>query len=59
MVMNGEKGVVCEVVLNGVRLEHVLEFKCFGCVLDESGIDWQSVVGRWRLGGELQVPLGP
>ena len=33
MVLNGEEGLVCEVHINGIRLE----FKYFGCVLDESG----------------------
>ena len=28
-----------EVYVDGIRLEHVLEFKCLGCVLDESGIE--------------------
>ena len=33
MVLNGEKGLECEVHVDGIRLEHVLEFKyvmCFG-----------------------------
>ena len=29
----------CEVLVDGIRLEHVSEFKYLGCVLDESGID--------------------
>ena len=39
MVMNGEEGLECEVHVDGVRLEHVSEFKYLGCVLDESGRD--------------------
>ena len=27
----------CEVCIDGIRLEHVSEFKYFVCVLDESG----------------------
>ena len=27
----------CEVCVDGMRLECVWEFKCLGCVLDESG----------------------
>ena len=27
MVMNGEEGLDCEVLLDGIRFEHVLEFK--------------------------------
>ena len=29
----------CEVCVNGIRLEHVLEFKYLGCILDESVTD--------------------
>ena len=29
----------CEGYLEGINLEHVLEFKHLGCVLGESGID--------------------
>ena len=39
MVLNGEEGLACEVHVDGVRLEHVSEFKYLGCVLDESGTD--------------------
>ena len=39
MVLGGEEGLECEVCVDGIRLEHVSEFKYLGCVLDESGID--------------------
>ena len=39
MVLNGEKGLECEVSADGVRLEHVSEFKYMGYVLDELGTD--------------------
>ena len=39
MVLGGEEGLECEVCIDGICLEHVLEFKYLGCVLDESGID--------------------
>ena len=39
MVLNGEVGLVCEVHVDGIHLEHVLEFKYLGCVLDELGTD--------------------
>ena len=39
MVLGEEKGVECEVSVDGMRLEHVSEFKYFGCVLDESSTD--------------------
>ena len=35
MVLNREEGLECEVYLDGIRLEHVSEFKYLGCVLDE------------------------
>ena len=39
MVLNGKEGLECEVYVDGIRLEHVSEFKYFICVLDESGTD--------------------
>ena len=39
MVMNREERLECEVYVDGIRLEHVSEFKYLGCVLDESGTD--------------------
>ena len=35
MILNGEEGLGCEVYVDGIRLEHVSEFKYLGCVLDE------------------------
>ena len=49
MVLGGEEGLECDVCLDGIRLEHVSEFKYLGYVLDELGTDGQSVVGRWRV----------
>ena len=37
MVPNGEEGLMCEVHVDGIRLEHVSKFKYLGCVLEESG----------------------
>ena len=37
MVLNGEEGLECEVCVDGIRLEYVLEFKYLGCILDELG----------------------
>ena len=31
MVLGGEGGLECEACLNGIRLEHILEFKYLGC----------------------------
>ena len=39
MVLNGEEGLECEVHVDGIRLEHVPEFKYLGCVLDEVDTD--------------------
>ena len=39
MILNGEKGLECEVQVDGIRLEHVSEFKYFGSILDQSGTD--------------------
>ena len=39
MVLNREEGLECEVHEDGIRLEHVSEFKYLGCVLDESDTD--------------------
>ena len=33
MMLNGEEGLECEVCVDGMQLEHVLEFKYLGCVL--------------------------
>ena len=33
------EGLECEVFIDEVRLEHVSEFKCLECVLDEYGKD--------------------
>ena len=39
MVLNIEEGLEYKVHVDGIRLEHVLEFKYLGCVLDESVTD--------------------
>ena len=39
MVLNREEGLECEVCIDGMRLENVLEFKYFGCALDGSDTD--------------------
>ena len=39
MILNGEEGLECEVHVDRIRLEHVLEFKYLRSVLDESGTD--------------------
>ena len=37
MILNGEEGLECEVHVDRICLEHVLEFKYLRSVLDESG----------------------
>ena len=39
IVLNGEEGLECEIHIDGVRLEHVSEFKYLGCALNKSGTD--------------------
>ena len=38
-VLGGEDGLECEVYVDEMQLEHALEFKYLGCVLNESGKD--------------------
>ena len=57
IVLKGEEGLECEVHVDGIRLEYVLEFKYLGCVLDESGTD-EAECSR-KVGGGLQVSSGP
>ena len=38
-MLNGKEGLKCDVCVDGIRLEHVSEFKCLGSVLGESGTD--------------------
>ena len=58
MVLNGEEGLECDVYVDGIRLEHVSEFKYLCCVLDESGTDRAECNRKWLVGGVLQVSLG-
>ena len=46
-VLGGEKGLECEVCIDGIHLEHILEFKYLGCVLDKSGTDEAECSRRW------------
>ena len=48
MVMKVEEGLECEVLVDGIHLEHTSEFKC---VLDKSGTDGAEWNGR-RVAGE-------
>ena len=57
MVLNGMEGLECEVHVDGICLEHVLEFKYLGFVLDESGTDGaecsRKVASRRRVAGAI------
>ena len=50
MGLNGEEGLECEIYVDGIRLELVLEFKCLECVLDESGRDGAECCRKVPLG---------
>ena len=58
MVMNGGNRLECEVYVDGIRLEHVLEFKNLGCVLYKPGTDeaecTRRVVSRSRVTGAIR-----
>ena len=45
IVLNGEEGLECEVHVDGIRLEHVSEFKYLGCMTIQVQME-QNAVGR-------------
>ena len=58
MVQIGEEGLECEILVDGMRLEHVSKFKYLGCALDESGTDevecCKKVVSGRRVAGAVR-----
>ena len=56
--MGGGKGLKYEVCVNEIRLEQVSEFKYWGCVLSESGIDEVDSSRKVSSERRLHVPLG-
>ena len=56
--LGGEEGLECEVLVDGIRLKHFLEFKYLGCVLDESGTNEadcsRKVASRRRAAGAIR-----
>ena len=58
MVLNGEDGLECEVHVDGIGLEHVLEFKYLGYILNESSTDGAEcssmVVSGRRVAGAIR-----
>ena len=61
MVLGVEKVLECVVCVNGISLEHVLEFKYLRCVLNESGADEtefsRKVVSEGRAAGGIRSLL--
>ena len=53
MLLNEEEVLECEVYVDEIRLELVLEFKYFGYVLDESGTDGTECSGKVTSGGRV------
>ena len=58
IVLRRDKGVECEVCIDFMRFEHLLEYKYFACVLKESGINEvecsRKVVGGRRAVGAIR-----
>ena len=46
VVLNGEEGLESEVHVDGIHLEHVLEFQYLRCVLDESSTDGAECIRK-------------
>ena len=59
MVLGREEGLKWEVYVDGMRLEHVSEFRYLGCVLDESGTNEaersRKVASGRRVVGDILV----
>ena len=64
IVMNRKEGLDFELQVDGLRLEHVFEFKYLGCVLDEAGTNGaefsRKVTSGKRVAGAIRslVMLG-
>ena len=58
-MLGWEEGLECEVCINLIHLEHILEFKYLGCVLDDSGTDEaecsRKVVNGRRVEGAIKT----
>ena len=55
MVLNVEEGLKCEVYIDGIHLEHVLEFKYLGYILEESVTDGAKCSRKVVSGGKVAV----
>ena len=51
MVLGGEEGLEWKVCVDGMQLDHVLEFKNVGYVLDKSGTDGAECNKKVAMGG--------
>ena len=49
--MNGEERLECDAYIDGVRLEHVSDFKYLEWVLDEAGTDGTECSRKVTIGG--------
>ena len=52
-----EERLECEVFVDGIRLEHVSEFKYLRCVLDESGADEVECRGKVAIGRRVAAAI--
>ena len=56
--MNGYEGLECETYVNRICLDHVSEFKYYGCVLNDSGTDGaecsRNVASGRRVAGAIR-----
>ena len=57
MALNEEVGLECEVCVDGMLLDHVSEFKCLRCVLDESGTDEAECRRKVASGRSVAGPI--
>ena len=53
MVLNGKEGLEYEVHIDGIHLEHVLEFKYLGYVFDKSGTDGAEYSSKIAIGNRV------
>ena len=51
MVLDGEEGLEYDVCVDEIQLEHMLELKYLGSVLDESGTDEAECLNRKMVSG--------
>ena len=57
MVLGVEEGLERGVCLDGIRLEHISEFKYLGCVLDKSGTDEAKCTRKVAIGRRVKSAI--